>query len=86
MRERERERERERDRETERQTETKRQRETERTQNFITQGLRFQAFACSYNLSSLQDNSKNVDYHDNNDDDDNDNMLMTMLIRNQCQQ
>ena len=28
----------------------------------------------------------NIDYHnDNNDDDGNDNMLMTMIITNQCQ-
>ena len=32
----------------------------------------------------MHDNSKNIDYHNNNDGD-NDIILVTMLIRNQCQ-
>ena len=34
-----------------RERQTDRQTETDRTQNLITQGLRFEAIACSYNLS-----------------------------------
>ena len=40
---------------------------------------------CLSTCQYIHDNGKNIDYRDNNDEDDNDNVLVTMLIRNQCQ-
>ena len=44
--------------------------EKERTHNFITEGLRFEAVACSYNLTLLIDmqNNSNIPDHHSNDD------------------